>query len=371
MASKRDYYEVLGVEREASADEIRKAYRGLARRYHPDVNKSPDAEGVFKEINEAYEVLSDQDKRSAYDRFGHAGVPGTGAGDFSGFNDLSDVFESFFGGFAGGRAQKGPRQGEDLRADLTLTFEEAIFGIEKELEIERLERCPTCNGSGAASGSKPTRCPECGGSGQVRRVRSSIFGSFVNVSTCPQCHGEGEIISNPCHECHGQQRVRTKRRISVAVPPGVDDGTRIRLAGEGNAGINAGPSGHLYVFLSVKPHQYFKRQDNDIYLNIHINVAQAALGDKIKVPTLEGEAELAIPAGTQTGQSFTIRDQGVPYLRRNSRGNQVVTVFVATPTNLTVEQKNLLRELSKTLGKEAVPQNGRGLFDKLKDALRS
>jgi molecular chaperone DnaJ len=370
MDHKRDYYEVLGVRRDASANEIHKAYRRLARQYHPDVNKSPDAEEQFKEINEAYQVLSDEEKRAVYDRFGHSGLEG-GFSDFPGFTDLGDVFESFFGGFGRARAQRGPQAGEDLRVDLTLTFEEAVFGAEKELEVERLEICPTCQGSGAEPGSQPIRCPECGGTGQVRRVRSSIFGSFVNVSTCSRCHGEGEIVSTLCHECRGQQRVRVKKRISVNIPPGVDDGTRIRLAGEGNAGLYGGPPGHLYAFLSVKPHRYFQRKDNDIYLNIHINIAQAALGDKIKVPTLDGEVELTIPAGTQTGQTFTLKERGVPHLRRNGRGDEIVTVFVATPTNLTPEQKKLLLELSRTLGKEAIPQNDRGLFDKLKDAFRT
>jgi len=368
MSVKRDYYEILGVGRGASADEIRKAYRRLARQYHPDVNKSPDAEARFKEINEAYEVLSDQEKRMAYDRFGFAGVEGR-FDDF-GFSDISDIFESFFGGFARTRTRKGPRAGEDLRASLTLSFEEAVFGAEKELEIERLEVCPACNGSGAAPGSHPIRCPECGGTGEVRRVRSSIFGSFVNVSTCPRCRGEGMIISDPCPKCHGQQRVRVKRRIVVTIPPGVDDGTRIRLAGEGNAGVNGGPSGHLYVFLSVKPHRYFRRKDNDIYLNVTINIAQAALGAEITVPTLDGDAQLVIPAGTQTGQTFTLKGRGVPYLRRNGRGDQLITVFVATPTKLNAEQKRLLQELAKTLDKEAIPHNDRSLFDKLRDAFR-
>jgi molecular chaperone DnaJ len=369
MSAKRDYYETLGVGREASTDSIRQAYRRLARQYHPDVNKSPDAEERFKEINEAYEVLSDQQKRAAYDRFGHAGVEGS-LGGFSGFPDFSDIFESFFGGFAGTRVQRGPRPGEDLRASLTLPFEEAVFGTEKELEVEQLALCPTCGGSGAEPGSHPVRCSECGGTGQVRRVRSSIFGSFVNVSTCPHCQGKGEVISTPCLECRGQQRVRVKKRLSVTIPPGVDDGTRVRIAGEGNAGVDGGPPGHLYVFLSVRPHPYFRRENNDIYLNITINVAQAALGDEITVPTLDGDVKLKIPAGTQTGQTFSIKEHGVPHLRRNDRGDQLVTVFVATPTKLTAEQKQLLGELSKTLGREPIPQDERSLFDKLRDAFR-
>ncbi len=367
MSPKRDYYEVMGIGKGASADEIRKAYRQLARQHHPDVSDAPDAADRFKEINEAYEVLIDQEKRSAYDRFGHAGVEGN-LGGFSGFPGFEDIFESFFGGFGGTRRQTGPRPGEDLRANLTLSFEEAVFGSEKELEVERLATCGTCGGSGAEPGSQPIRCSECGGTGQVRRMRSSIFGSFVNVSTCPQCYGTGQVISNPCSECRGQQRVQERKRIKVTVPPGVDDGTRVRLAGEGNAGRDGGPPGHLYVFLTVKPHRYFKRRNNDIHLTININVAQAALGDELAVPTLDGEAKLAIPAGTQTGQSFRLKGQGVPYLRRNGRGDQLVTVFVATPGKLTAEQKRMFRELGKTLGKEPVPQEERGFVDRLKDA---
>jgi molecular chaperone DnaJ len=368
MSDKRDYYEVLGIGREASTEQIRKAYRGLARQYHPDVNNDAEAEDRFKEINEAYEVLTDDQKRAAYDRFGHRGVEG-GVGDFSGFSDISDIFESFFGGLGSRGGQKGPRPGEDVRANVVLPFEEAVFGTEKELEIEHLALCAICRGSGAEPGSKAARCPECGGTGQVRRMRSSLFGSFVNVSTCPRCGGEGEIIPNPCHECRGQQRVRSKKRLTVTIPPGVDDGTRVRIAGEGNAGINGGPPGHLYVFLAVKPHAYFRRKDNDIYLNITINVAQAALGDEVRVPTLDGDETLAVPAGTQTGQSFTLKGKGVPHLRRDGRGDQRVAVFVATPTNLSAEQKQLLLDLAKSLGREVIPQNGRGWFEKLKDAL--
>jgi len=368
MSAKRDYYEVLGVGREANTEDIRKAYRQLARQYHPDVNKSPDAEARFKEINEASEVLSDEQKRAAYDRFGHAGVEGNLTG-FPGFSDLSDIFESFFGGFGGARTQRGPAAGEDLRANLTLSFEEAVFGTEKELELERLATCPTCNGSGAEPGSRPSRCPDCNGSGQVRRMRSSIFGSFVNVSTCPRCEGRGEIATNPCHECRGRQRVPAKKHITVNVPPGVDDGLRIRLAGEGNSGLYGGPPGHLYVFLSVKPHRFLARKDNDILLNLSINVAQAALGDEITVPTLDSDVKLTIPAGTQTGQTFRMKDHGVPYLRRDGRGDQLVTVFVATPTKLSAEQKKMFRELAATLGKEPVLQDDRSFFDKLRDAL--
>jgi len=363
MSAKRDYYEILGVGRDDNDDRIRKAYRQLARELHPDVNKRPDAEERFKEINEAYEVLGDREKRAAYDRFGHAGVEGNLSG-FPGF-DFGDIFESFFGGAT---AQRGPRPGEDLRANLTLTFEEAVFGVEKELEVERLARCEVCGGTGAEPGSAPVRCPECGGSGQVRRVRSSLFSSFINVTTCPRCQGRGEIVRDPCHECRGDGRIRVRKRLQVNIPPGVDDGTRIRLAGEGNAGQHGASPGHLYVFLSVQPHRYFRRKDNNIYLNLTINVAQAALGDEINVPTLNGDAKLKVPAGTQAGQTFVLKGQGVPFLRRNGRGDQIVNVFVATPTKLTAKQKELLRELSKTLGSEPVPQEDKGFFDRVRDA---
>jgi molecular chaperone DnaJ len=367
MNAKRDYYEVMGVDRGASSDDVRKAYRQLARKFHPDVSEDPDAEARFKEINEAYEVLMDQDKRTAYDRFGHAGVEGNLRG-FSGFPDFDDIFESFFGGFGTARTRTGPRPGEDLRASLTLSFEEAVFGTERELEIEQWVSCPTCDGSGSEPGSQPIRCTECGGSGQVRRVRQSLFGSFVNVSTCPRCQGSGQVVSNPCHECKGQQRLRSKKQIKVTIPPGVDDGTRVRLAGEGNAGRDGGPPGHLYVFLSVKPHHFFKRKNNDIFLNLNINVAQAALGDEITVPTLNGDSKLSLPAGTQTGDTFRLKGHGVPFLRRDGRGDELVTVFVATPGNLDAEQKELLRELGKTLGKEPIPQGERGFLDRLRDA---
>ena len=367
MSAKRDYYQVLGVGRDANGEEVRKAYRRLARQYHPDVNKETDAEARFKEINEAYEVLSDEDKRAAYNRFGHAGVEGSLRG-FSGFPDFNDIFESFFGGFGSAQARGGPQAGEDLRADMTLSFEEAVFGAEKDLEVERLAACCKCNGTGAEPGSRPSRCPECDGTGQVRHVRSSLFGSFVNVSTCRGCSGSGKVVTNPCNECKGRQRVSSKKRLTVTIPSGVDDGTRMRLPGEGNAGLDGGPAGHLYVFLSVKPHRFFQRKGHDIYLTIDINVAQAALGDEIAVPTLNGDAKLLIPAGTQTGKTFRLKEQGVPFLRSNGRGDELVTVFVSTPSKLTAEQKTILRDLGKTLGKEPIPQEEKGFVDRLKDA---
>jgi molecular chaperone DnaJ len=370
MADKRDYYDVLGVGRSASQDEIKKAYRGLARQYHPDVNKSPDAEAKFKEINEAYEVLSDQEKRATYDRFGHAGVQGRWGdfGDFGfGFSGFGDIFEDLFGFGPRTRTRRAPRRGTDLRYDLALSFKEAVFGCEKELEIARYETCPRCRGSGAEPGTNPIRCPQCNGTGEVRRTQQSILGSFINVTTCPRCGGEGEIVTTPCGECRGQKRVRVTRTISVKVPAGVDNGTQIRLAGEGEPGMYGGPMGNLYVVLSVKPHRYFRRQDNNVILELAINVAQAALGDQVMVPTLDGDEILVIPAGTQTGKVFRLRGKGVPYLRRNGRGDQLVIVQVAIPTDLSDEQKELFKDLGKTLGKEVIPQEEKGLLEKIMD----
>jgi molecular chaperone DnaJ len=372
MVNKRDYYEVLGVGRTASEAELKKAYRRLARQYHPDVNKSSDAEARFKEINEAYEVLHDPEKRAAYDRFGHAGVsPNAGFGDYRGFGfgGLGDIFEEFFGfGTRPGATRQGPARGADLRTQVSLTFREAVFGAEKQVEVTRLEQCPECRGSGAEPGSQPRRCPDCGGRGEVRRVQQTLFGSFVNVTTCPRCGGRGEVVDTPCRRCRGERRVPMTRRLAVEIPAGVDDGTQIRLAGEGEAGLRGGPAGNLYVSLRVEPHRYFRRQENDVLLDLNISFVQAALGDKIQVQTLEGEETLAIPAGTQTATSFRLRGRGVPFLRRSGRGDQIVTVHIRTPKNLTAQQKKLLRDLGESLGYEVTPQESKSFFAKVKDA---
>jgi molecular chaperone DnaJ len=368
MSAKRDYYEVLGVNRESTQDEIKRAFRRLARQYHPDVNKNSDAEARFKEINEAYEILSDADKRAAYDRYGHAG-PQAGFGGFGDFGGIEDIFESFFGGMRTGPTRRGPARGADLRYDLTIEFVEAVFGCEKEIIVPRHEICPQCQGSGAEPGTQPIRCPQCNGTGEVRRQQQTFLGSFVQVTTCPRCQGEREIVTSPCTNCRGRKVVQVERSISVKIPAGVDDGTRIRLAGEGEPGARRGPAGNLYVVLRVKPHPVFRRQDNNILLELDLNVAQAALGDKLKVPTLDGDEELAIPAGTQTGEVFKLRGKGVPHLRRNGRGDQLVMVHVLTPTKLSRQQKDLLKELSKTLGKEVVHQPEKGLFDRVKEAI--
>ncbi|HLF28065.1 MAG TPA: molecular chaperone DnaJ [Anaerolineae bacterium] len=364
---KRDYYEVLGLGRDSSGDEIKKAYRRLARQFHPDVNKETGAESKFKEINEAYEVLSDERKRAAYDRFGHAGAEGGFSTDFSGFGGFSEIFEEFFGGFGARTARRGPRRGADLRYDLTIEFTEAAFGVEQEIEIARHEPCAHCNGSGAEPGTTPVRCTTCNGSGEVRRVQQNILGSFVNVTTCPTCRGEGETIPIACVECRGSKYMRAARTLTVKIPPGVDSGTQIRLAGEGEPGEFGGPPGNLYVILEVKPHPYFRRKDDDVVLEVAVNIAQAALGDKVVIPTLDGEEALDIPAGTQPGKVFRLRGKGVPHLRRSGRGDQIVVIQVSIPANLTHEQKRLFAELAKTLGREVIAQNEKGFLDKLKN----
>ncbi|MCA9898196.1 MAG: molecular chaperone DnaJ [Anaerolineales bacterium] len=380
MATQRDFYDVLGVARGASKDDIKKAYRKLARKFHPDVNKEDGAEDKFKEVQRAYEVLSDEQKRNMYDTYGHAGVE-NGAGGFGGyeggFGNISDIFEELFNvGFGGNRRRRrGPRRGADLRADLAISFEEAVFGADKEVEIRRPEMCSVCHGSGAKPGSKPISCITCNGSGEVRRVQQSILGSFVNVTTCSTCQGTGELIPEPCENCRGQKQVMEVRKLKVKVPPGVDSDTQIRLTGEGAPGQDGGPPGNLFVVIDVKPHEFFKRRGEDIYLDLHINVAQAALGDSIMVPTLDGDEPLDIPAGTQPGKVFRLRSKGVPRLDRSGRGapmgrgDQHVLIQVAVPTKLTDEQKELFQELSRTLGKEVVPRGDRGIWDQLRNAL--
>jgi molecular chaperone DnaJ len=348
MADKRDYYEVLGVSRGAAADEVKRAYRQLARKYHPDVNKEPDAETRFKEITEAYEVLSDDRKRQLYDQFGHAGPQGGGAGGFEGFpfGDISDLFESFFGGTGAGR--RGPQRGADLRARLELRFEEAVFGVEKELEIPRWETCIICGGNGAEPGKPPLRCPDCGGSGEIRRIQQSVFGQFVNVVACGRCRGEGQIVQHKCPDCNGKGSVRRTRKLAVTVPAGVADGLEMRLSGQGEGGERGGPPGNLYVQLSVAPHPVLQRDGFDLLYELPLNVAEAALGTEVEVPTLEGPEPLRVPAGTQHGRVFRIRDRGVPRLQRSGRGDFRVGVRVEVPKQLTPQQRELFAALAET-----------------------
>ncbi|MBK8899974.1 MAG: molecular chaperone DnaJ [Anaerolineaceae bacterium] len=381
MATQRDFYDVLGLSRGASKEDVKKAYRKLARQYHPDVNKDHGAEDKFKEIQRAYEILSDERKRNMYDTYGHAGVENGAAGGFGGFEggfgNISDIFEELFNaGFGGNRRRRrGPRRGMDLRTDLTISFEEAVFGVEREVEIRRPEVCATCHGSGARPGSNPIPCTTCNGSGEVRRVQQSILGSFVNVTTCATCQGTGELIPDLCPTCNGQKQVTEVRSLKVKVPPGVDSDTQIRLTGEGGPGQDGGPPGNLFVVIDVKPHEFFRRRGEDIFLDLHINVAQAALGDNIMVPTLDGDEPLEIPPGTQPGKVFRLRNKGVPRLDRSGRGtpmgrgDQHVLIQVAVPTKLTDEQKELFQELSRTLGKEVVPRGDRGIWDQLRNAL--
>jgi len=369
--SKRDYYETLGVERTVDKETLKKAFRKLAQKYHPDVNKSPEAEAQFKEINEAYQVLSDDQKRAAYDRFGFDGLQGAGMNDFGGgFGDLSSIFEELFGGFgqsSGSRNRRQPRPGADLRTDVRLTFEEAIFGAERDLDIPRLEVCDRCKGSGAEPPTQPVTCSTCGGTGEVRRRQQSpLFGSVITATTCPTCSGTGEVIASPCTKCNGNKRIRINRKINVKIPAGVDDGTRIRLAGEGEAGQMGGPPGNLYVVIEVDPHPVFTRSQTDVHIDLPINIAQAALGATVKVPTLEGgQQDVDIPAGTQSGRNITMRGLGVPKLQRSGRGDMIITVKVMTPTNLNSEQKQLLRELAKTFGDHNVEAQHKGFFDRI------
>lgn len=371
--AKRDYYEVLGVSRDASPDEIKKAYRKLARQYHPDANadNKETAEAKFKEIAEAYAVLNDPEKRAAYDQFGHAGTDGQGFGGFGGFNGtdfggLGDIFDMFFGGM--GRQRSGPQKGSDLRLNLEISFKEAAFGMERDIQVPRTDVCDTCAGSGAAPGSSPKTCSTCHGSGQVQYAQNTPFGRIVQSRTCEQCRGAGKIIDRPCPTCRGAGQVRKTKTLHVKIPAGVDDGSRLRLSGEGEAGVRGGPHGDLYVYIVVRPHKLFVRDGNDVMCDMEVSFAQAALGDAIEVPTLDGTASLKVPEGTQAGTVFRIKGKGIPFLNGSGRGDQHVRVKVVTPTKLTDKQKELLREFAKAAGEN--PQGGgKNIFEKMKDAI--
>ena len=368
--AKRDYYEVLGVARGAGEDELKSAFRSLARKYHPDVSDHPEAEEKFKEINEAYAVLSDREKRAAYDRYGHAGVNTQGMPDFTNI-DLSDILEGIFGfggfgGMGGRRSRNAPRRGADLSSRVKLTFEEAAFGVEKEVEITRDEECHTCQGSGAKPGTTPRTCPNCNGQGEVRQVHQTLLGSMVQVVTCPRCNGRGEVIDTPCQTCNGRGLERKSIAKMVTIPPGVSNGVQIRLAGEGQPGINGGPNGNFYLEIEVESHLYFRRKGDDILLDLDINIAQAVLGDEILVPTLNGDENLRIPPGTQPGKVFRLRDLGIPHLRGSGRGDQLVTVSVQVPKRLTAEQRELFESLAKTMDPDIKIQE-QSFFDKLRE----
>ncbi|MEM7799329.1 MAG: molecular chaperone DnaJ [Chloroflexota bacterium] len=372
--SKRDYYEVLGVSQNADKGQIKKAFRKLARQYHPDVNKEPDASEKFKEINEAYEILSDEQKKAAYDRFGHDafqnGSGFGGAGFNQDFTSMADIFEEFFSGFGGSgfgrRTRNGPRPGADLRHDIRIDFLEAVFGVEKEIEIVRPETCTDCSGTGAKPGTVPVTCSECSGTGEVRRVQQTLLGQMVNVTTCQTCRGSGREVLEHCVRCAGKGQTSERKTLSVKVPPGVDSDMQIRLAGEGAPGVNGGPPGNLFVVINVKPHEFFRRKGDDIFLSLNINVAQAALGDEITVPTVDGEETLNIPAGTQSGSRFTIRARGVPRIRHTGRGDHHTVVQVSIPKSLTEDQERLFEELGATLGREVIDKREKGFFESIR-----
>ncbi|MBN2306296.1 MAG: molecular chaperone DnaJ [Anaerolineae bacterium] len=374
----RDYYEVLEVSRSASPDDLKQAFRRLAKIHHPDVSSAPDAEARFKEINEAYQVLSNPDQRAAYDRYGHAGVNGGMPGGFPGFNSaggfggLDDILSELFGNFGGFGRRRGPARGRDLRYDLTIDFQQAVFGAEVDIEVQRREQCGRCRGSGAEPGTKTHRCPECNGVGQVRRMQQTLGFQVVNTVTCPRCHGRGQQIDTPCADCSGGGVVHRARTLTVSIPPGVDDGTQIRLTNEGEPSTEGGEPGSLFIVLHVTPHDFFKRRNSEIILEVSINVAQAALGDRITIPTVDGEESIQIPAGTQSGKIVRLRGKGIPKLRRDGttagRGDQMVVVTVDVPTKLSKEQRALFEQLAETLGREVIPQKGeRGFIDRLSD----
>ena len=370
-----DYYEILGVSKDASKDEIKSAFRRKARTLHPDVNKAPDAEEKFKELGKAYETLMDDNKRATYDRYGEDGLKNAGfdtGGPFAGgFGDLNDIFNSFFGGMGGfgfgGRPDpNAPVEGDDLRLDIEIDFEQAVFGTEKEIKFDHLENCPSCGGTGAEKGSKPVTCPTCRGSGQVQHVTRTPLGSFAQIVSCPDCHGTGKKIMNPCKDCKGQGKVQKEKKINVKIPAGVDNMSKIRVSGEGDAGTNGGPAGDLYVVLHVKTSDYFKRDGNNVYSRLDITPAQAALGDEVVVKTLNGEQKIVVQPGIQSGNSIKIKGAGVPFIQRPSqRGDHIVIVAVKTPTKLSDEERNLYRRLYELQNNQKAKQQAT-IMDKVK-----
>ncbi|MEA2653203.1 MAG: molecular chaperone DnaJ, partial [Chloroflexota bacterium] len=367
--TERDFYLILGVERTATDAELKRAFRKLAQQWHPDVNTKPEAQARFKEINEAYQVLSDPARRSRYDTFGRAGVEGAdaGAGGFEGFGGFSDIFDAFFGGAGNAAsARRGrPQPGADLRYDLRITFEEAVKGTEKEIEFSALLRCETCQGSGAKVGTQAITCPQCNGRGEVRSVRQTMLGQMVNVSACPRCHGEGKVVEEACETCRGEGRTERKRTLRVAIPAGIDEGHQIRLSNEGEVGPRGGPPGSLYVAVHVQPHASLTREGTELYYDAAISIAQAALGTRISVPTIEGAEDVEIKPGTQPNTEIRLRGKGVPHLRHTGqRGDLHVMVDVTVPTKLSKKARDLLAAYAQESG-ESVGQGSGGLLEKL------
>ena len=384
MAEKRDYYEVLGVQKDASAEEIKKAYRKITKENHPDLHPGDKAcEERFKEANEAYEVLSDEEKRKKYDQFGHAafdpnaGFNGGGFGGFGGFEDIfgggfgggfGDIFSSFFGGGGAARANpNAPRRGDNVRAQVNISFEEAAFGCEKEITTQRIEQCPDCKGTGCAPGTTAEICPDCKGSGQVRTTQRTPFGLTQTMGVCSKCRGTGKIIHQPCKTCRGLGSIRRQHKMTVKIPAGIDDGQSISRAGYGNAGVNGGPAGDLLISVIVRPHAIFEREGTNIYMEQEISFTQAALGAELELPTLDGKVKYNIPEGTQTGTTFRLRGKGIPYLRSPStRGDQFVTVKVGVPRSLNASQKEALRQFAVTMGEYDLGRSSSGIFGKKK-----
>lgn len=369
MPTQRDYYEILDVPKDASAEDLKKAFRQQALKFHPDRNKEEDASDKFKEVNEAYQVLSDPERRAKYDKFGHAGVNGAGGrgfDDFQNFGGFGDIFDAFFGG----SSKQGPRRGSDLEYETTVSFMDAAFGIEQEFDIDRLEKCGRCEGERAEPGTEVKTCATCKGSGQVKRVQRMVFGQFQQVTACSTCSGSGKTYEKACTQCRGRGTERNRRKIAVEVPAGIEDGSRIVMRGQGEPGELGGPSGDLYVYIHVEEDSLFQRHGNDVVTEIPINVAQASLGANITIPTLDGEHDLKVPAGTQTGKIFRIRNAGIPHVGRSGRrGDQLVAVKVATPTKLSAHQKKLMEELAESLGTENIgDSDDGGIFGRIKDA---
>lgn len=397
MVTQRDYYDILGVPRGASDEDLKRAFRRLAQQWHPDVSTEAGADERFKEINEAYQVLSDPQRRQAYDRFGHAGVRGAGAGaegfgSFGGFSGFGDLFDAFFGGTAPGGGRPGrPPTGADLRYDLRLTFDEAMHGVEKEIEFSAMGTCETCSGSGAAPGTSPVTCPQCNGSGEIRQVRSTLLGQMVNVTPCGRCRGLGRVVETPCPTCRGDGRTERRRTLHVNVPAGIDEGHQIRLSGEGEQGVRGGLPGNLYVVVHVEPHPALRRQDTELFVELPISIAQAALGARLSVPTPDGDEFVDVRPGTQPGTEIRLRGRGAPHLRRTGqRGDLHVLVDVRIPSRLSARQRELLEEFAIETGERdddaAGATNGRdpgatgagssrsgrrrsGIRDRLKDAI--
>ena len=373
MATKRDYYEVLGVSKDADPDTIKKAYRTLAKKYHPDINKSEDAPEKFKEVQEAYEVLSDETKKNLYDRYGHAGVDPNAAnnmgGGFGGFNfndfDLGDVFSSFFGG---GRKSRntGPMQGEDKYLQMEISFLEAAFGVKKVISLTVDERCSSCQGSGAQNGTDLETCSSCHGTGSIRTQQRTMFGTFENVSTCPYCKGKGKVVKNKCPDCKGEGYIRKKVNVDVNVPAGINNGQQLRISGKGEKGINGGPNGDLYVEIIVSKHKYFERQNNDVYVNVPISYVDAALGCKIDVPTIHGDVKVEVPSGIQNGQKLRIKGKGIKDLRSSNMGDEYIILDIKVPSKLSKEEKDLYQKLKHIESKQ-----GDSIFEKFKKAFKS